>query len=75
MRVVNRKRWRRTKGWALVGLFITALACMGGLEDATPPEPIPSPIGFVISITLAFLLMMNITKEMREEEAGATNKK
>ena len=69
MRVTNWKRWQQTKGVTACALFLIALGCLGGLEgDAV--TPIPSPMGFFVSLSLSTLLMLNITKYMKQEDGA-----
>lgn len=63
MRVVDRRRWHRTKIGAAVALFLIGLVCAGGLESANATEAIPSPVGFVTAMFLLTWLVIHIIKE------------
>ena len=63
MRVTDWHRWQRTK-MAVAGLlFIIALMCVGGAEEPDAYQPIPSMTGFMISMTLCVLLIINIYRK------------
>ena len=62
MRVIDQRKWDRTKNIAALVLLLTGIACIGGLETTDPTEPFPSIEGFVISMTLLALLTRNIMK-------------
>lgn len=66
MRVTNWRRWQATK---LVVVFISvlvAIACFGGTEDADGTKPIPSPLGVVVALSFATMLLYNIIQNDRQ---------
>jgi hypothetical protein len=63
MRVVNERRWQRTKYQTATLLLITSIACAGGLESTDGTESMPSRAGFIISISLLAALAYNISRK------------
>lgn len=62
IRVVDRRKWRRTKTIICAALWLIGVACGGGLES-DGVEPIPSLGGFAISMTLCAMLAYNLFRE------------
>lgn len=65
IRVIDRRKWRRTKTITCIGLWLVAVACAGGLES-DGVEPMPSFKGFVVSGTLCAFLCYNLFRERLE---------
>lgn len=63
IRVTDRRKWRRTKALTCVALWVTAVACAGGLESENGLEPMPSFGGFVVSAALCAMLAYNLFRE------------
>ena len=63
MRVVDRRRWHRTKIGVAVALFFIGLGCVGGLEASNETDPMPSPAGFVTVMVLLTCLTIHLIKE------------
>lgn len=59
MRVVDWRKWQRTKMCVVWILWLIALACAGGLE-AEGTEAIPSVGGFIVAMSCAAMLLYNI---------------
>jgi peptidoglycan/LPS O-acetylase OafA/YrhL len=64
MRVVDRARWNRTKGWMIGLLLIGAAACIGPAETyTTTADPIPSVAGFVMCFGAALWLLLGMVRD------------
>lgn len=64
MRVVDRARWNRTKGWMVGLLLVGAAACIGPAEAyATRPDPIPSVAGFIMCAGGALWLVLGMVRD------------
>lgn len=48
----------------LILVFIS-IACFGGTEDADGTQPIPSPLGVIMAMSFALLLLYNIIQHDR----------
>ena len=66
MRVTNWTRWQRTKMTVVFVFLLVGIACGGGLEDVDGTRAIPSPIGVVVSLSFAALLLYNIIQNDRQ---------
>jgi len=44
-------------------LFVIALMCAGGADEPDAYQPMPSMTGFIISMTLCVLLIINIYRK------------
>ena len=65
MRVINWERWQITKMVVVFILVLVSIAFFGGTEDADGSQPIPSPLGVIVSMSLALLLLYNIIQNDR----------
>lgn len=66
MRVTNWRRWQMTKLALVFTSVLIAIACFGGLEDADGTKPIPSPLGVVVAMSFAAMLLWNIIQNDRQ---------
>ena len=66
MRVTDWHRWQMTKLFVVFILVLVAIACFGGTEDVDGIQPIPSPLGVVVSLSCALGLMYNIIQHDRQ---------
>ena len=62
-RVVDHRRWHRTKIAVAVVLFVVAVVCAGGFESQYAMEPMPSFAGFITAIGLLTWLTINIVND------------
>lgn len=65
IRVIDRRKWRRTKTITCIVLWLVMVACAGGLESEGV-EPMPSFEGFVVSGLLCAALAYNLFRERLE---------
>lgn len=56
IRVTNRARWNRTKGWTAFACFITAIVAVGGLEDPDATRPSNYPLGIIMLVCCAYIM-------------------
>ncbi len=66
MKVTNWGRWQATKLVAVLISVLVAIACFGGTEDADGTKPIPSPLGVVVAMSFAAMLLFNIIQNDRQ---------
>ena len=56
MRVTNRARWNKTKGWTAFACFITAIVAVGGLEDPDATRPSNYPLAITMLVCCAYIM-------------------
>lgn len=54
-----------TKMVLVLILVFISIACFGGTEDADGTQPIPSPLGVIMAMSFALLLLYNIIQHDR----------
>lgn len=64
MRVVDMRKWRRTKLIVLAIVTFALLWCMGGLEGT---EPMPYPNAAIVLLGVFGYLVHNLTKHWRHD--------
>lgn len=65
MKVVNWKKWQRTKIGIASLLVLVSIVCIGGLE-AEASDPTPSWEGAITCIVLAYAILYNVMKKDKQ---------
>jgi hypothetical protein len=71
MRVVNWRKWQRTKGLVAGVIVLIGLGYMGGLEDK--PGELPTPpnvLGVIVCFSLAGMIVWNIYQHDKRRGRG-----